>query len=353
MRPGAFAPHFKQFPVHFEPAPTLNGHPHFDRPHAHFERPSLRRPWSLPRLCDPATKDGVNPTLGYTRRRRQEQHRRQRPHQAPLAVPPYGSSMHQLIQRASGVVAFEIVVASSFSSFSNTSTTSTIDAGRSGNTAAPEPLAFPATLHKDQFLDGNLDLANKTRAAEGVVRREMGMLASRRGVLVGFEGQDTLGNLRGAIEYYEHVAACDSPERFATLRRMAGKLGISPSNCLISIHAVVDVIPRAALVIADSTARTSASLASLWWDHCAHSIIHALFHVPKSASGSPNSTSTSSTARRRALGALRAHRDFTALGIGRMNVYLDEELLSAWEAPHLGAGDEVGQAMPSVSLLIV
>jgi hypothetical protein len=47
------------------------------------------------------------------------------------------------------------------------------------------------------------------------------------------------------------------------------------------------------------------------------------------------------------VGALRAHRDFTALGIGCMNVYLDEELLSAWEAPHLGAGNEVGQALLS------
>jgi hypothetical protein len=35
---------------------------------------------------------------------------------------------------------------------------------------------------------------------------------------------------------------------------------------------------------------------------------------------------------------------FTALDIGRINVYLDEELLTAWEAPQLGAGDEVGRA---------
>ncbi|KAJ7794040.1 hypothetical protein B0H14DRAFT_2622275 [Mycena olivaceomarginata] len=47
-----------------------------------------------------------------------------------------GSSTHQLIQRALEVVAFEIVVASSFSSFSNTSTTSTIDA------AAPVDVTF-------------------------------------------------------------------------------------------------------------------------------------------------------------------------------------------------------------------
>jgi hypothetical protein len=33
-----------------------------------------------------------------------------------------------------------------------------------------------------------------------------------------FQDQDTLGNLHGTINYYEHVAACDSPERFAKLR---------------------------------------------------------------------------------------------------------------------------------------
>ncbi|KAJ7887028.1 hypothetical protein B0H14DRAFT_2696359 [Mycena olivaceomarginata] len=182
-------------------------------------------------VCGPATKDGVNPTLGNGANSTHGDSGKSsnvandlttRLSQTLNSYAPDGSSTHQLIQRASEVVAFEIVVAPSFSSFSNT--TSNIDAGKSGNAASPEPLAFPATLHMDQFLDANLDLANETRAAEGVVRREMGVLASRRGVLVGFEGQDTLGNLRGAIEYYEHVAACDSPERLATLRRMAGKL---------------------------------------------------------------------------------------------------------------------------------
>jgi hypothetical protein len=54
------------------------------------------------------------------------------------------------------------------------------DVGRGANTASPEPLAFLATLHMDQFLNGDLDAANKTRVAEGVARREMGVLASRR-----------------------------------------------------------------------------------------------------------------------------------------------------------------------------
>jgi hypothetical protein len=147
-------------------------------------------------VCGPATKDGVNPTLGNGANGTHGDSGKNsniandlttRLSQTLNSYAPDGSSTHQLIQRASEVVAFEIVVAPSFSSFSNTSTTSNIDAGKSGNAASPEPLAFPATLHMDQFLDANLDLANETRAAEGVVRREMGVLASRRGVLVGFE----------------------------------------------------------------------------------------------------------------------------------------------------------------------
>ncbi|KAJ7304722.1 hypothetical protein DFH08DRAFT_1055353 [Mycena albidolilacea] len=254
MRPGTPAPHFKQYPAHFEPAPISNTHQRFDCPYAHFERhfaalracPAFRTPMLCPSSVPlfrprvlssvrPRHQDGVNPTLGngangthgdVGKNSTVANDLTTRLSQTLNSYAPYGSSTHQLIQRVSGVVAFEIVVASSFSSFSNTSAISTIDAGRSANTASPEPLAFPATLHMYQFLDGDLDPANKTRVAEGVARREIGVLASRRGVLVGFKGQDTLGNLRGAIEYYEHVAACDSPEHFSTLRKMAGKLGM-------------------------------------------------------------------------------------------------------------------------------
>jgi hypothetical protein len=144
----------------------------------------------------PRHQDGVNPTLGdgangthgdVGKNSTVANDLTTRLSQMLNSYAPYGSSTHQLIQRASAVVAFEIVVASSFPSFSNTSATSTIDAGRSANTASPEPLAFPATLHMDQFLDGDLDPANKTRVVEGVARRKMGVLASRRGMLVGFE----------------------------------------------------------------------------------------------------------------------------------------------------------------------
>jgi hypothetical protein len=98
-------------------------------------------------VYDPATKDGVNPTLGNGANGTHGDVGKDstvandlttRLSQMLISHAPYGSSTDQLIQRASEVVAFEIVIASSFSSFSNTSTTSTIDAGRSGNTASPD-----------------------------------------------------------------------------------------------------------------------------------------------------------------------------------------------------------------------
>ncbi|KAF7357833.1 Glycoside hydrolase family 79 protein [Mycena venus] len=120
-----------------------------------------------------------------------------------------GSSYHQLITHPSEVVTFEIIV--------NTNTSA-----KTGG--EPEPFAYPKTIYMDQFLEANVDLANETRAAERDLRREVEGLVKRKRDITRYEDQDTFENLRGAIDYYENIASCDSPSRLATLRSMATKL---------------------------------------------------------------------------------------------------------------------------------
>ncbi|KAJ6476980.1 hypothetical protein C8R45DRAFT_1008456 [Mycena sanguinolenta] len=122
-----------------------------------------------------------------------------------------GSSTHNLIQRPSEVVTFEIAVVKGGSS--------TTVAG-----ASPEPFAYPKCIYMDQFLEANVDLANETRASQMQIQKELEQLATKRRDITRFEDQDTFENLRGAIDYYEHMAHCDSPERLETLRSMATKL---------------------------------------------------------------------------------------------------------------------------------
>ncbi|KAF8142900.1 hypothetical protein K438DRAFT_1877154 [Mycena galopus ATCC 62051] len=119
-----------------------------------------------------------------------------------------GSSVHQLIQRPSEMVTFEIVV-----NMSNAT-----------GGASPEPFAYPKCIYMDQFLEVNMDLANETRASQVQIQRELEQLTAKKRNLTRFEDQDTFENLRGAIEYYENVAQCDSPERLTTLKTMSTKL---------------------------------------------------------------------------------------------------------------------------------
>ncbi|KAJ7131562.1 hypothetical protein C8R43DRAFT_1024703 [Mycena crocata] len=174
-----------------------------------------------------------------------------------------GSSDHQLITRPSELVVFEISVDNSGSSVvggssSGNADASTISASQSNSSMAPngapaagetvaagvtaaantntanlnvtiqaqepQPLVYPKTIYMDQFLEVNLDLANETRAAQRVLMREVGVLRERKRGIVAFEGQDSLGNLRATIYYYEHVAECSSPARLLTLQTVAGKL---------------------------------------------------------------------------------------------------------------------------------
>ncbi|KAJ7202684.1 hypothetical protein B0H12DRAFT_1162588 [Mycena haematopus] len=119
-----------------------------------------------------------------------------------------GSSIHQLIQRPSEVVTFEIVVNMSSST----------------GGGSPEPFAYPKCIYMDQFLDVNMDLANETRASQLQIQQELEQLATKRRDITRFEDQDTFENLRGAINYYEDVAQCETPERLVMLRTMSAKL---------------------------------------------------------------------------------------------------------------------------------
>ncbi|KAK7002204.1 glycoside hydrolase family 79 protein [Favolaschia claudopus] len=134
-----------------------------------------------------------------------------------------GSSEHQLIQRPSEVVTFEINFSSPRTSLSN--------ASMNEDTATITQLCtFPKTIHLDQFLEGNLDLANETREEARRIGRELARRVARRAEVGGAGGagagetQSPLETLRSAIHYYENVAKCDSPERVAVSRSVATKL---------------------------------------------------------------------------------------------------------------------------------
>ncbi|KAF7350731.1 Glycoside hydrolase family 79 protein [Mycena sanguinolenta] len=138
---------------------------------------------------------------------------------------PDGSSTHHLIQRPSEIVTFEIaVIKGGFST--------------SGGGASPEPFAYPKCIYMDQFLEANVDLANETRASQMQIQKDLEQLAKKRRDITRFEDQDTFENLRGAIDYYENMAQCDSPERLATLRSMATKL----KNALKKLESEVTAI---------------------------------------------------------------------------------------------------------------
>ncbi|KAJ7451974.1 hypothetical protein FB451DRAFT_1283315 [Mycena latifolia] len=118
-----------------------------------------------------------------------------------------GSSDHILIRRPSEMVTFQINVLSS----SSTGTT-------------PELFVYPKCLYIDEFLEVNLDLANEARASQRQIQKEIETLTERKRILTRFEGQDTFENLRGSIDYCEHIAQCDTPERLNHLRTMSAKL---------------------------------------------------------------------------------------------------------------------------------
>ncbi|KAJ7210924.1 hypothetical protein GGX14DRAFT_450460 [Mycena pura] len=138
-----------------------------------------------------------------------------------------GSSDHQLIIQPSEMVTFEISV----------NAPATAPAER-------EPLTYPKTIYMDEFLAVNLDLANETRAAQRQMQKEIDALVARKQSISRFEDQDTFEHLRGAIDYYENIAQCDSPvrqnspERITTLQLMATKL----KNTLAKLEDEVKVI---------------------------------------------------------------------------------------------------------------
>ncbi|KAJ7752837.1 hypothetical protein DFH07DRAFT_825142 [Mycena maculata] len=119
-----------------------------------------------------------------------------------------GSSDHTLILQPSEMVTFEIIVGAS-------SSTATL---------SPEPLVYPKCIYMDQFLATNLDLANETRDSQRQFQKDIEMLTEKRKRITFYEGLDTFENLRGAIDYYDHIAQRDDPERIATLATMATKL---------------------------------------------------------------------------------------------------------------------------------
>ncbi|KAJ7100842.1 hypothetical protein B0H15DRAFT_899761 [Mycena belliarum] len=115
-----------------------------------------------------------------------------------------GTSDHTLIAAPSEMVTFQINVSAA-----------------SG--AAPEPLVFPKSIYMDEFLAENLDLANETRAAQRQIQKDVEVLAARKRLLTRYDGQDTLENIRGSIEYYETVADCSTPERLELTKYMSEK----------------------------------------------------------------------------------------------------------------------------------
>ncbi|KAK7039937.1 glycoside hydrolase family 79 protein [Favolaschia claudopus] len=144
-----------------------------------------------------------------------------------------GSSEHQLIQNASELVTFEVVSGAYRNDYRNNNKDKDGGSGSAANKNIqdPQPFVFPRTLYMDRFLDGSLEKAEGARRAERRVGGEVVRLRARRGYSSFLsQDQDAFEMLRGAIEYYEHVAACADveengrEERKGMLEGMAGKL---------------------------------------------------------------------------------------------------------------------------------
>ncbi|KAJ3567931.1 hypothetical protein NP233_g6045 [Leucocoprinus birnbaumii] len=104
---------------------------------------------------------------------------------------------------------------------------------------SPEPFTFPKSIYLDQFLLGNLELANKTRMAERRLLDEIAELTMMKEGLTRHNNRDVLKDLEGTLYYYENVAdAGDDFERAESLKRTKTKL----QNVVASISRKVEAI---------------------------------------------------------------------------------------------------------------
>ncbi|KAF9467199.1 hypothetical protein BDZ94DRAFT_1249830 [Collybia nuda] len=71
---------------------------------------------------------------------------------------------------------------------------------------------YPKSFYLDQFLVGNLTIANQKRAQERQMLEEIEALAKEKAFITHFNNRDTLKDLRASVYYYEHIAESKGDE---------------------------------------------------------------------------------------------------------------------------------------------